>query len=259
MNNGTCEYLVVIPARFESRRLPGKALLDIHGKPLLQRVWERAVSSSASSVLIATDHARIEQAARDFGAEVIMTSEHHSSGSDRIAECVRLMDWPDDQLIVNLQGDEPLMPAECLQQVARLLAGAPTADAASLYWPIAHEQEVSDPNVVKVVVDRLGSALMFSRAVLPFPRDHESPSLALEQGVTWLRHLGLYAYRAASLRRFSESAPTPLEQTEHLEQLRYLETGGKIVMEQACRHIPAGVDTPEDLQRMRKIFNINSN
>ena len=252
MDRAGLSYIVVIPARYESQRLPGKALLDIHGKPLVQHVWDRAVSSGASAVVIATDHERIRQAAEGFGAEVVMTSSDHRSGSDRIAECARKLAWPDEQLIVNLQGDEPLMPAECIGQVAGLLAGDPLADAASLYWPIELEEEVVDPNVVKVVVDQSGAALMFSRSVLPFPRDFASFSEAMVAGLSWQRHLGLYAYRAASLKRFSRMKPTPLERAERLEQLRYLETGGKIVMARACSHIPAGVDTADDLERVRK-------
>lgn len=247
-------YIVVIPARYESQRLPGKALCDIHGKTLLQHVWEKALSSSARQVIIATDDERIVKAAEDFGAVAVMTSRQHTSGSDRIAECAELQKWDDDQLIVNLQGDEPLMPAECLQQVASLLAAAPTADAASLYWPVEDAAEVVDPNVVKVVLDQDGAALMFSRSVLPYHRDYRDEAEAMAAGIMWRRHLGLYAYRTASLKRFTRTVPTPLEQSERLEQLRYLETGGRIVMEQACLPIPAGVDTPEDLERVRKII-----
>jgi 3-deoxy-manno-octulosonate cytidylyltransferase (CMP-KDO synthetase) len=250
------DYVVVIPVRYESLRLPGKPLLDIHGKTLLQHVWERARLSNARRVVIATDHELIFKAAVGFGAQVVMTSANHNCGSDRIAECARILAWPDQQLIVNLQGDEPLMPAQCLEQVAALLAGEPGADAATLYWPIEHEEEIIDPNVVKVVMDRNGAALMFSRAVLPFPREFASPAVALAAGFSWYRHLGLYAYRATSLQKFSETAPTSLEKSEHLEQLRTLETGGKIVLEQACLPIPAGVDTTSDLERVRNILSL---
>jgi len=252
--NPLIEYAVVIPARFESQRLPGKALLDIAGKPLLQHVWECAVQSSATQVIIATDHADIMTAAQGFGAEVIMTSAKHASGSDRIAECVAKLNWSDDQLVVNLQGDEPLMPPECLAQVARLLSTDAVADAASLYWPIENEDELTDPNTVKVVLNQLGHALMFSRSPIPFSRQFASISKALDSGIKWRRHLGLYAYRAASLRKFTDTAPTPLERTEHLEQLRYLETGGRIVLEQACEYIPAGVDSRDDLDRIKNLM-----
>jgi len=245
-------YFVVIPARYESQRLPGKALSDIGGKTLIQRVWERAIASTARQVVIATDDKRIVQAAEAFGARAIMTSRDHASGSDRIAECADRMAWPETEIIVNLQGDEPLMPPECIEQVAALLASDRSADAASLFWPIDDESEAADPNVVKVVLDQQSRALMFSRSLLPQHRDYVTTAQAMAAGLTWRRHLGLYAYRVGSLRRFTQTAATPLEQCERLEQLRYLETGGTILMEQACLHIPPGVDTPEDLERVRK-------
>ena len=251
------DYCVVIPARYESQRLPGKVLLDINGKPLIQRVWERATQSSARQVVIATDDERILKVAESFGAEAILTSVNHSSGSDRIAECAEILGWPESQLIVNLQGDEPLMPAECIQQVAELLDSEGAADAASLYWPITEEDELGDPNIVKVVVSLDGRALLFTRSPVPFPRDFSDFSPAVDQGIEWRRHLGLYAYRFASLNWFSEAASTPLERTEHLEQLRYLEHGRSIAMDKACSAIPAGVDTQEDLDRVRKIISSN--
>lgn len=250
---GASAYKVVIPARFDSQRLPGKALLDIHGKPMIQRVWECAAGSSAEQVVIATDSERICSVARAFGAEVVMTASHHTSGSDRIAECADRLNWKDSQVIVNLQGDEPLMPAACLDQVASLLEANPAADAASLYWPVETAEQLVDPNVVKVVTTRQGVALMFSRAVLPYPRGYPSISAAFEAGLGWYRHIGLYAYRAGSLRRFSRTPPMALELVEHLEQLRYLESGGKIVLRQACREIPAGVDTMDDLCRVQNL------
>jgi 3-deoxy-manno-octulosonate cytidylyltransferase (CMP-KDO synthetase) len=206
--------------------------------------------ASASDVYIATDHSLIRDSAEGFGANVVMTSSDHKSGSDRITECADILSWPDDQMIVNLQGDEPLMPPACLEQVASLLASDGEAVAASLYWPATLE-EIEDPNAVKVVLDQDDRALMFSRSAIPNPRDYSSFSEAMDAGLKWLRHLGLYAYRAGSLRRFSSMKPTPIEQTEHLEQLRYLETGGKIALAQACEMIPAGVDTIEDLERVR--------
>jgi 3-deoxy-manno-octulosonate cytidylyltransferase (CMP-KDO synthetase) len=248
------DYCVVIPARFESQRLPGKVLLDIAGKPLLQHVWDNAIQSTAKQVVIATDNESVLQAARDFGANAVMTSSEHTSGSDRIAECAELMAWDDRQIIVNLQGDEPLMPSQCLEQVARLLANDKSADAASLYWPIDHEEELGDPNVVKVVVGQNGQALLFSRSPIPFPRDFESFPAAIEAGIQWFRHLGLYAYKKASLAKFSHTPPTTLECIERLEQLRYLETGGKIVLQQALCHIPAGVDSMADLERVREVL-----
>ncbi|MEO2176800.1 MAG: 3-deoxy-manno-octulosonate cytidylyltransferase, partial [bacterium] len=165
------DFCVVIPARLESHRLPEKALLDINGKSLIQHVWERAIQSSARQVVIATDHELIVQKAKSFGAEVVLTSSDHNSGSDRIAECANILGWSESQIVVNLQGDEPLMPAECIEQVANLLVSDPQADAASLFWPIESETELGDPNVVKVVVDQKDRALLFTRSPVPFPRD----------------------------------------------------------------------------------------
>jgi 3-deoxy-manno-octulosonate cytidylyltransferase (CMP-KDO synthetase) len=248
------DYAVVIPVRLDSRRLPGKALLDVCGQPLIERVWRCARASGAGEVIIATDHERIARAAEAFGATVCMTRAGHRSGSDRIAECAELMGWTKDRVIVNLQGDEPLMPPECLDQVAALLESDRHADAATLYWPIQSAEEVDNPNVVKLVVDQAGTALYFSRAGIPFARDFESAASAFEAGLSWNRHLGLYAYRKSSLERFTATPPTTLERAERLEQLRFVETGGKIVTERACRFIPAGVDTVEDLERVRDLI-----
>lgn len=250
---GTPEYVIVIPARYASQRLPGKALLDINGRSLLEHVWNCASASGAMQVVVATDDQRIVSAAKTFGAEVVLTSAEHTCGSDRISECAALLQWPDDRVIVNLQGDEPLMPPACLDQVAGLLNADDTADAATLFWPVEHVEEILDPNAVKVVVGEGGSALYFSRSPIPHPRNFPTFAEAFDAGFTWQRHLGLYAYRKASLDRFARTPPTPLETVERLEQLRFLETGGRIVAARACRHIPAGVDTPDDLERVRKI------
>lgn len=247
-------YHIVIPARFASERLPGKVLLDLGGQTLLQHVWRRASESSAASVVIATDDERISRVAEAFGASVVLTSTDHQSGSDRIAECAGILGWPDDHLVVNLQGDEPLMPATCLDQVAALLDQRPDCEVASLYWPITDATEVKNPNAVKVVTDEKGRALYFSRSPIPYSRSHASISEALEAGVQWKRHLGLYAYRLAALRYYTACAPTPLEINERLEQLRIMEQGGRIAMAAACEFIPAGIDTENDLQRVRKII-----
>lgn len=246
-------YCIVIPARMASQRLPGKPLLRIGGYSLLEHVYRRASDSSAKTVVIATDSAEIQAAAAAFGAEAIMTSPAHESGSDRIAECIDIMGWPDDTRVVNLQGDEPLMPAACLDQVAAILEHDADADVASLYWPIASAEEVSDPNVVKVVTDQAGRALYFSRSIIPHPRN-ESVFRAMEQGAVWLRHIGLYAYRAAALKAFTSVPTGRLENLERLEQLRFLEAGKHIRMEKACVPIPAGVDTPADLARVRQLL-----
>lgn len=237
-----------------SQRLPGKPLATLAGLSLLQHVYQRAAASSAQKIVIATDDETIFEHASGFGAEVQMTSPTHQSGSDRIAEVARQLEWADETIVVNLQGDEPLMPAACLDQVAALLQTDSTADMASLFWPINNAAEAQDPNVVKVVLAQDGSALYFSRSLLPYPRDWASVDEAIAEGVNWHRHVGLYAYRAGALKRFSELAPTPLEQTEKLEQLRMLESGGRIVMAKACAFIPAGVDTAEDLERVQNIL-----
>ncbi len=247
-------YHIVIPARMASQRLPGKPLLEIGGKTLIEHVYLRACSADAQSVVIATDDAGIARAARGFGATAVMTSSEHTSGSDRIAECVDLLGWGDDTLVVNLQGDEPLMPPVCLDQAAALLAGDPGAAAASLYWPITDAAEAADPNAVKVVVDQDGAALYFSRSVIPHPRGFPDLDAALQAGLDWKRHIGLYAYRAGALRTFAATPATPLESAEKLEQLRFLEHGLRVVMAQAVEFIPGGVDTPEDLQRVANLL-----
>lgn len=250
-------YHIVIPARFASERLPGKVLLDLAGLPLLQHVWLRACESRAESVIIATDDHRIANVAEAFGAQVVLTAENHQSGSDRIAECAAKLAWPDGQLVVNLQGDEPLMPAACLDQVAALLDQRPDCEVASLYWPIDDAEEVQNPNVVKVVTDSKDQALYFSRAPIPYARSFDSIQEAITAGVVWKRHLGLYAYRLGALRRYTSCAPTPLEMSERLEQLRIMEQGGRIAMKAACEFIPAGIDTADDLQRVTDLLESN--
>ncbi len=251
-------YHIVIPARFSSERLPGKMLLDLAGKPLLQHAWERAGEANAASVIVATDDEKIFAAARSFGAHVLMTRADHQSGSDRIAECAEQLGWGDDQLVVNLQGDEPLMPAGCLDQVASLLNGTPDCDVASLYWPIDDVEEVANPNAVKVVMGTDSRALYFSRSPIPYARGYADITEAMRNGCCWNRHLGLYAYRLSALREFTASEPTPLEKTERLEQLRIMERGGRIIMAKACEYIPAGIDTGEDLERVQKLFDKES-
>lgn len=247
-------YHIVIPARYASERLPGKILLELAGKPLIQHVWQRAMESSAQSVVIATDDERIVSAAKAFGAEAVLTRSDHQSGSDRIAECANQLGWPDDQLVVNLQGDEPLMPANCLDQVATLLDESPDCEVASLFWPISEAEEVLNPNAVKVVTAIDGRALYFSRSPIPYERSCADIVSALSAGKRWKRHLGLYAYRLSALRRYTAMPPTPLELAESLEQLRMLEQGGHIAMAQASEFIPAGIDTREDLERVRELI-----
>jgi 3-deoxy-manno-octulosonate cytidylyltransferase (CMP-KDO synthetase) len=251
-------YHIVIPARFASERLPGKVLLDLAGQPMLQHVWQRATESSAQSVVIATDDDSIVAIAKGFGAQVLLTRSDHQSGSDRIAECASKLGWPDDHLVVNLQGDEPLMPPACLDQVAALLDQQTDCEVASLFWPITEAIEVRNPNAVKVVTDSKDRALYFSRSPVPYARSFSDIDTALASGVEWKRHLGLYAYRLAALRRFTRCEPTPLEQAERLEQLRIMEQGGRIALAKACEFIPAGIDTHDDLERVRLILNVNN-
>lgn len=255
MNTGSpSAYHIVIPARYASERLPGKVLLDLAGKSMLQHVWQRAVDSSAESVVIATDDERIVAVAESFGAQAVLTGTDHQSGSDRIAECAQLLAWPDENLVVNLQGDEPLMPPACLDQVAALLDQRADCEVASLYWPITESGEVQNPNAVKVVTDAENRALYFSRASIPYTRDYAGVDEALHAGFEWKRHLGLYAYRLEALRRFTACPPTPLEMAERLEQLRIMEQGGRIAMARACEFIPAGIDTADDLNRVRHLI-----
>lgn len=246
-------YRIVIPARMASQRLPGKPLILINGEPLVQHVFRRAKESSAKSVVIATDSAEILDVCRAFGADVLMTSARHESGSDRIAECIDSLGWDDETLVVNLQGDEPLMPPRCLDQVAEILQSEPDAAVASLYWPIETAEQVEDSNVVKVVTDQAGRALYFSRSAIPHSRG-TPVATALVEGAAWRRHIGLYAYRASALRAFTTMPVSSLEGLEKLEQLRFLEAGQTIRMAHADHFIPAGVDSPDDLERVRKIL-----
>jgi 3-deoxy-manno-octulosonate cytidylyltransferase (CMP-KDO synthetase) len=245
-------FHVVIPARYASTRLPGKPLLDIAGKPMIRHVYERAVESGATEVVIATDDARIADAAAAFDARVCMTASDHASGTDRIAEAARAAGWPDDALIVNLQGDEPLMPPALLAQVAEALQAQPDAETATLAVPLDTVDQLFDPNVVKVVRDRRGMALYFSRATIPWKRDlfrsDSAPEPAWADGV--LRHLGIYAYRAGFLARYTRLPVSPLEAAESLEQLRILWNGDRIVVAIAAEAPPAGVDTGADLERV---------
>ena len=249
-------YHVVIPARYASTRLPGKPLATLAGRPMIQHVHERAASGDAASVVVATDDARIADACRAFGAEVCLTRPDHPSGTDRIAEVIAHQGWPDDAIVVNLQGDEPLMPPRLLDQVAADLAAYPQASMATLATPLDDGGQVQDENVVKVVLDRAGFALYFSRAAIPWRRGSFVPGGTPEPGweTGMLRHIGLYAYRAGFVREFVGLAPAPLEQIESLEQLRALWHGRRIHVSLATEPPPAGVDTPEDLARVEALL-----
>lgn len=248
-------FRVLIPARYQASRLPGKPLLDIAGKPMIQHVYERAQESGAQSVVVCTDDTRIQQAAENFGAEVCMTSPEHSSGTERLAEAARILGYGADEIVVNLQGDEPLMPNGLLAQVAEALEGDTSADMATLCVRIHTAAELFDPHVVKVVMDASGGALYFSRAVVPWDRDafavttEELPTQAVHY-----RHLGIYAYRVGYLERYVELPACDLERMESLEQLRVLWHGGRIHVAEAQEMPPAGIDTPADLERVRGLL-----
>lgn len=237
-------FVVAIPARYDSTRLPGKVLREVAGAPLLAHVYRRALESGAETVWIATDDERVERAARGFGARTARTAADCASGSDRIAELAAREDWPDDRVVVNLQGDEPLMPGELIRQVAGALAARPEADVATACTPIDSTEEYRDPNVVKVVRDHAGNALYFSRAPIP----HRRGDGGLPACGAW-RHLGIYAYRVAALKRFAAAAPAPLERCESLEQLRALVLGMRIHVVEAAALPGPGVDTETDLER----------
>lgn len=241
-------FKVVIPARYASTRLPGKPLRELNGKPMLQHVWEAARECGADQIVIATDDTRIEQAAQQFGAEVCMTASTHASGTDRLGEVVAKLAWPDDSIVVNVQGDEPLMPAALIDQVAADLAGNHDAAIATVATPLVAAGEFFDPNVVKVVRDRAGYALYFSRAPIPWDRDLLMDDVkALPIGIMPLRHIGIYAYRVGYLNRYAEMRPCPLEQAEQLEQLRALWYGERIHVAEAGQRPGPGVDTEDDL------------
>jgi 3-deoxy-manno-octulosonate cytidylyltransferase (CMP-KDO synthetase) len=243
-------FHVIIPARFASTRLPGKPLALIGERPLVQWVWQRAVESGAASVLIATDDERIQLAVSKFGADCLMTSAHHASGTDRIADVVRARGFAADDIIVNLQGDEPTMPAEVVAETAQALRDVAARDIATAVAPIASLREFLDPNCVKALRANNGRALYFSRAPVPWPRDSVVDQQPTAFAGAW-RHIGIYAYRVRSLLQFAAWPPTPLETTEKLEQLRALEHGMHIHLVTLAHSPPAGVDTPEDLERVR--------
>lgn len=251
----TAAFSVVIPARFASTRLPGKPLQVIAGKPMIQHVWEQACRSGAQQVVVATDDARIVSACEAFGAQVVLTRAEHNSGTDRLAEVATQLGLASDAIVVNVQGDEPLIPPAIIDQVAANLAAHPEAGIATLAEPIDDVQALFNPNVVKVSADSNGLALTFSRAPLPWARDALARDrTVLPAGVPYRRHIGIYAYRAGFLHDFVAWGPCQLEDTECLEQLRALWHGVRIHVADAIESPPAGVDTPEDLERVRQLL-----
>jgi 3-deoxy-manno-octulosonate cytidylyltransferase (CMP-KDO synthetase) len=247
-------FKIVIPARYASSRLPGKPLLELAGRPMLQHVHERAAESEAAEIIIATDDDRIEQAATAFGARVCMTSARHESGTERLAEVAEQHAWDDDEIVVNLQGDEPLMPPHLIDQVAHDLSAHDDAVIATLAYPLEATLNEADPHVVKVVLDEAGYAMYFSRAPIPWHRDPHETGRGIGGSNPVLHHLGLYAYRAGFLRHYSQLTPSPLEVYEKLEQLRALWHGLRIHVGIADEVPGPGVDTEADLQRVAAVL-----
>lgn len=248
-------FRVVIPARFASTRLPGKPLLPIGGKPMILHVLDRAAASGAVAVCVATDCQPVFDAVAAAGGDVMMTRTDHPSGTDRLAEVVSARQWGGDEIVVNVQGDEPLIDPELIASVADTLAASPAAMVATAAHAISDAAEFQNPNVVKVVCDGAGHALYFSRAPIPWPRDaFAADRNQLPAGLPVMRHIGIYAYRVAFLRRYASLAVSPLEQWEALEQLRVLWHGERIAVLAVDQAPPAGVDTPEDLERVREVF-----
>lgn len=249
-------FYVVIPARYASTRLPAKPLREIAGKPMIQHVYERACESAAREIIIATDDTRIELVARGFGARVCMTSAAHNSGTDRLHEVAQQLQLNDDDIVVNVQGDEPLIPPAVINQVAANLAAMADASVATLSEPIHSLADFRNPNIVKVVADKMGRALYFSRAPIPWPRDYFADPSATELPADFpcQRHIGIYAYRVDLLNRFVTWPQAPLEKIESLEQLRVMWQGAVIHVAEACALVPGGVDTEEDLQRVKTLL-----
>lgn len=248
-------FVVIIPARFASTRLPGKPLLDIAGKPMIQHVVEQAQRSQATRVVVATDDVRIQTAIESLGVESLLTSPEHPSGTDRLEEVASLLSLDEDDIVVNVQGDEPLIPPNVIDQVARNLYDHPEAGIATLCERIHDLDTIFDPNAVKVVFDQLGFANYFSRAPIPWAREaFKEGGRRLEEGAEYYRHIGLYAYRVSFLRDYVSWQPSMTERCESLEQLRALSHGVKIHIETACETPPSGVDTIADLERIRAIL-----
>lgn len=242
-------FKVVIPARYASSRLPGKPLLDIAGKPMVVRVAEQAIKSGAASIVIATDFEKIMQVAKDNGIEAMMTRVDHVSGTDRIAEVAQALDWDNDDIVVNVQGDEPLIDPQLIQEVAIILAHSKDAVMATACHAIHDEASMLNPNVVKVVLDTNGNALYFSRSPIPYPRDEIH-----KQQIKAHRHIGIYAYRVGFLKQYADLKVTELEQIESLEQLRVLHHGYKIAVTITDNAPASGVDTQADLDQVRRIL-----
>jgi len=246
-------FHVIIPVRYDAKRLPGKPLLDVAGKPLIQHVYERAIESCAESVIIATDSDEIRSVAEGFGARTCLTSKDHPSGTDRLAEAVVALGYEADDVVVNLQGDEPLMPPSVIQAVAQDLTSHDNIGLTTVCQEITNIEDLFNPNIVKVVLSKRGFALYFSRAPIPWERDHFAQTPRVMTGPHY-RHFGIYAYRVGFLQQYLSWEPSPLGTMESLEQLRVLWNGQRIHAVVTEEVIEAGVDSPEDLERVRDIF-----
>jgi 3-deoxy-manno-octulosonate cytidylyltransferase (CMP-KDO synthetase) len=247
-------FVVIIPARYASTRLPGKVLLPLAGKPIVQRVYEQALASGAQAVVIATDDARISQACEAFGAQVVMTADTHSCGTERLEEACRVLDLDPESIVVNVQGDEPLMPPQLIRQAATLLAARPESQMATLCHPLDEIHDVFNPNVVKVVFNRAGQAMYFSRAPIPWQRQGFDLDKNTARAGLHYRHIGIYAYRAGFLSQYVAMEPGPEEQAESLEQLRALHHGVEILVSIACETPGPGIDTEGDLEKARRLL-----
>ncbi|MCJ9428712.1 3-deoxy-manno-octulosonate cytidylyltransferase [Kordiimonas marina] len=248
---------IVIPARYASTRLPGKPLADIAGKPMIQHVWDRAqeAATDADDIFVAADDARILKAVEAFGGQAVPTRDDHLSGTDRIAEVAEAMGWADDDIVVNVQGDEPLMPPALIRVVGDSLKHHPAAAMSTASHPIREAADITNPNMVKVVTDKSGFAAYFSRAAIPHHRGVDMPD---PSHFPYQRHIGIYAYRVSTLKTLTALPPAPTELLESLEQLRALWNGLKIMVVPVAHVPPAGVDTPEDLEAVRCFLEANT-
>ena len=247
-------HRIIIPARYQSSRFPGKMLQKIGGIPMIVHVYQRAVEAVADSVVVATDDERIAEAVTAVGAEVFFSTTEHHSGTERITEVVQKLGYADDDIVVNLQGDEPFIPAKLLRQVAESLQTHTEASVATLYLPLTNKEDVFNPNVVKVVLDKNNYALYFSRAPIPWLRDvFDTPTADFPLALLH-RHLGIYAYRVSFIKHYGELAVSPLEQQESLEQLRVLWNGYKIILNEIDPFPGQEVNTPEDLKKAREFY-----
>ncbi|MBD8525281.1 3-deoxy-manno-octulosonate cytidylyltransferase [Pseudomarimonas arenosa] len=247
------DFVVAIPARYASSRLPGKPLASLAGRPMIAHVVDRALSAGAREVVVATDDQRVADAVAAQNIRVCMTAAGYNSGTDRLAECASMCSWEQDTVIVNLQGDEPLAPPAAIRGVAECLVQS-GCEIATLGWPIESSEQLFDPNCVKLVRNDLGQALYFSRAPIPWHRDRFQLDRVNLPGEGWLRHIGMYAYRRATLDAFTRLPAAWLEQVEALEQLRALQAGWRVAVALSPVAVPAGVDTPEDLERVRRVL-----